>query len=107
MDGEVATAAGRKGKVRVVARGPETLAVISAPGRPTRLAIDHAETAILHAIASTRWGSTGGACVDRGHIWSKHLLDRAVLRIRPLLYKWRSCTIRYRAGQGCASNFGE
>jgi hypothetical protein len=61
IDGEVAAAAGRKGKVRMVARGPETLAVISVPGRPTRLAMQHAETAILHAIAATRWGSTGGA----------------------------------------------
>jgi hypothetical protein len=62
VGGEVAAAAGRKGKVRVLARGPETLAVISVPGRPTSLAIQHAQTAILHAIASTQWGQRAARC---------------------------------------------
>jgi hypothetical protein len=37
------------------------LAVIRVPGRPTKLAVQHAETAIRHAIAPTDWEATGGA----------------------------------------------
>jgi hypothetical protein len=39
----------------------ELLGVIRVPGRPTPLAVRHAETAIRHAIAPTRWTATGGA----------------------------------------------
>jgi hypothetical protein len=56
-----AAAAGRDGRVRLRASNSETLAVIRVLGRPTPLAIQHAETAIRHAIAATRWQATGGA----------------------------------------------
>jgi hypothetical protein len=59
-DDLVATAA-RNGKVRLYARNAETLAVMRVAGRPTRLAMQHAETAIRHAIATTRWQPSGGA----------------------------------------------
>ncbi len=55
LDDDLAAAAARNGKVRLLARPSETLAVISVPGRPSRLAVQHAETAIRHAIAVTRW----------------------------------------------------
>jgi hypothetical protein len=61
VDGEIAAASGRNGRVRLRALESETLAVIRVPGRPTPLAIQHAETAIRHAIAPTRWEATGGA----------------------------------------------
>ena len=35
--------------------------MIRVPGRPTKLAIQHAETAIRHAVAPTDWEATGGA----------------------------------------------
>ena len=49
----------RGGRVKVRATESETLAVIRVPGRPTPLAMQHAETAIRHAIAPTRWEVTG------------------------------------------------
>jgi hypothetical protein len=49
----------RGGRVTVRATESETLAVIRVPGRPTPLAMRHAETAIRHAIAPTRWEITG------------------------------------------------
>ena len=61
VDSDFVTAAGRKGKVRLRALDSETLAVIRVPGRPTKLAIQHAETAIRHAIAPTGWEAIGGA----------------------------------------------
>jgi hypothetical protein len=60
MDDDFAAATKRNGKVRLRALESETLAVIRVPGRPTKLAIQHAETAIRHAIAPTRWAATGG-----------------------------------------------
>src|SRR6185312_4036671 len=50
----------RNGKVRVRQIFPEALAVIRVPGRPTSLALRHAEIAIRHAVAPTRW-QAGGA----------------------------------------------
>jgi len=61
MDNEIAAACARNGKVRFRALASETLAIIRVSGRPTKLSIQHAETAILHAIAPTRWATTGGA----------------------------------------------
>ena len=49
----------RNGKVRVRQIFPEALAVIRVSGRPTSLALRHAETAIRHAIATTRWEAAG------------------------------------------------
>lgn len=60
-DAKVLASAPRKGSVRLHARNSETLAIIRVPGRPTPLAIRHAETAIRHAIAATRWQPTSGA----------------------------------------------
>jgi SOUL heme-binding protein len=61
VDSEFAATSARNGKIRLRALESETLAVIRVPGRPTKLAIHHAETAIRLAIASTRWQPTGGA----------------------------------------------
>ena len=61
MDSDFVAASGRNGRVRLRALDSETLAVIRVPGRPTKLAIQHAETAIRHAIAPTGWEATGGA----------------------------------------------
>ncbi len=61
VDGDLVAAAARNGRVRLRTLELETLAVIRVPGRPTPLAIRHAETAIRHAIAPTRWTATGGA----------------------------------------------
>jgi hypothetical protein len=61
VDSGFIAAADRNGNVRLRALDAETLAVIRVPGRPTKLAIQHAETAIRHAIAPTRWEPTGGA----------------------------------------------
>ena len=61
VDSDFVAAAARNGKVRLFARRSETLAVISVPGRPTRLSIQHAETAIRTAIAVSRWQPSGGA----------------------------------------------
>jgi SOUL heme-binding protein len=61
VDGDFVAASGRNGRVRLRALESETLAVIRVPGRPTPLAIQHAETAIRHAIAPTRWTATGRA----------------------------------------------
>jgi hypothetical protein len=61
LDADFAAATARNGKVRLHARGSETLAVLSVPGRPSKLAIQHAETAIRHAIAVTRWLPSGPA----------------------------------------------
>ena len=54
-------AAGRNGEVRLRALDSETLAVIRVLGRPTPLAVRHAETAIRCAITPTRWTPTGNA----------------------------------------------
>ena len=61
VDSDFVIAARRNGKVRLRAMDSATLAVIRVPGRPTPLAIQHAETAIRHAIAPTRWEATGSA----------------------------------------------
>ncbi len=61
VDADFVAASGRDGRVRLRALVSQTLAVIRVPGRPTPLAIMHAETAIRHAIAPTRWTPTGGA----------------------------------------------
>jgi hypothetical protein len=61
LDSDFVAASARNGKVRLCTRKSETLAVISVPGRPTKLAIQHAETAIGHAIAPTRWQPAAGA----------------------------------------------
>lgn len=61
VDGDFVAASGRNGRVRLRAMESETLAVIRVPGRPTSLAIQHAETAIRHAVATTRWEASGGA----------------------------------------------
>jgi hypothetical protein len=61
VDGDFVAASGRNGRVRLRALDSELLAVIRVPGRPTPLAILHAETAIRYAIAATRWTATGGA----------------------------------------------
>lgn len=60
-DGELALASARNGRVRVRASVSETLAVLRVPGRPTALAMQHAETAIRIALAPTRWEATGAA----------------------------------------------
>ena len=59
LDEAVAMASARNGKVRLHARHSKTLAVIRVPGRPTKLAIQHAETAIRTAIALSRWQPAG------------------------------------------------
>jgi hypothetical protein len=61
VDADFVAASGRDGRVRLRALVSQTLAVIRVPGRPTPLAIRHAETAIRHAIAPTRWTPTGGS----------------------------------------------
>jgi len=61
VDGDFVATPGRNGRVRLRAMESETLAVIRVPGRPTSLAIQHAETAIRHAVAATRWEASGGA----------------------------------------------
>jgi hypothetical protein len=61
VDSDFVASSARNGKIRLRALEPETLAVIRLPGRPTKLAIQHAETAICLAIAPTRWQPTGGA----------------------------------------------
>ncbi len=58
---DFAAASVGKGKVRLQARDSETLAILRLPGRPTELAIQHAETAIRYAIAPTHWQPAGGA----------------------------------------------
>lgn len=60
VDTEFVATSARNGKVRLYERNSETLAVIRVPGRPTRLAMQHAETAIRHALAVTRWQPAGG-----------------------------------------------
>jgi hypothetical protein len=61
VDSDFVAASGHKGRVRLRALDSETLAVIRVPGRPTKLAIQHAETAIRHAIAPTGWEAAGCA----------------------------------------------
>jgi hypothetical protein len=61
VDTDFVAASGRSGRVSLRALESQTLAVIRVPGRPTPLAIQHAETAIRHAIATTRWQATGAA----------------------------------------------
>lgn len=61
VDSDFVAASRRKGRVRLRALDSETLAVIRVPGRPTKLAVQHAETAIRHAIAPTGWEATGSA----------------------------------------------
>lgn len=68
VDSDFVAAAGRNGRVRLRAYDSETLAVIRVLGRPTPLAIQHAETAIRHAIAPT----TG----DHRHAAASGLRDR-------------------------------
>jgi hypothetical protein len=60
-DGEIASASARNGKVMMRASVSETLAVLRVPGRPTPLAMQHAETAIRLALGPTRWEATGAA----------------------------------------------
>jgi hypothetical protein len=60
-DCETALTSARNGRVRLRACVSETVAVIHVPGRPTPLAIQHAETAIRLALAPTRWEATGPA----------------------------------------------
>jgi hypothetical protein len=60
LDNDFAAATARNGKVRLIARPSETLAMIGVPGRPTSLALQHAETAIRHAVAVSRWEPAGG-----------------------------------------------
>ncbi len=60
VDSDFVAAAGRNGRVRLRALDLETLAVIRVLGRPTPPAIEHATTAIRHAIAATQWEPTGG-----------------------------------------------
>jgi len=61
LHGDFAAVARRNGKVRLRAHDAETLAVIRVTGRPSALAVQHAETAIRHAIAPTYWQATGAA----------------------------------------------
>jgi len=49
----------RNGKVRLRSLDSETLAVLRVPGRPTALSMQHAETAIRHALAPSRWEPVG------------------------------------------------
>jgi hypothetical protein len=58
-DTDVALTSARNGRVRVCIAEATTLAVMRVPGRPTLLAMQHAETAIRHAIAATRWEVVG------------------------------------------------
>jgi hypothetical protein len=60
-DGEIALSWAWKGRVRVRASVSENLAVLRVSGRPTPLAMQHAETAIRLALAPTRWEATGSA----------------------------------------------
>jgi len=60
-DVDLALTSARNGKVRVRIAEATTLAVIRVPGRPTLLAMKHAETAIRHAVAVTRWEAAGSA----------------------------------------------
>jgi hypothetical protein len=61
VDSDFVATSARNGKIRLRALESETLAVIRVPGRPTKLATQHAETAIRLALAATRWQPTGGA----------------------------------------------
>jgi hypothetical protein len=61
VDTDLVATSGRSGRVNLRALESQTLAVIHVPGRPTPLALQHAETAIRHAIATTRWEATGAA----------------------------------------------
>ena len=61
VDSDFVAISARNGKIRLRALESERLAVIRVSGRPTKLAIQHAETAIRLAIAPTRWHPTGGA----------------------------------------------
>jgi len=60
-DTGVALTSARNGRVRVCIAEATTLAVMRLPGRPTLLAMQHAETAIRHAIAATQWQVAGAA----------------------------------------------
>lgn len=60
-DPQLAVASARNGKVRLRFAEARTLAMIRVPGRPTLLAMKHAETAIRHALALTRWKAAGSA----------------------------------------------
>jgi hypothetical protein len=61
MDGDFVATFWLNGRIRLRALDSETLAVIRLSGRPTQLAVRHAETAIRHVIAPTHWEATGGA----------------------------------------------
>jgi hypothetical protein len=60
-DTDLALSSACNGKVRLRVAETATLAVISLPGRPTPLAMKHAETAILQTIATTQWDLAGTA----------------------------------------------
>lgn len=60
-DTDVALTSARNGRVRICIAEATTLAVVRLPGRPTLLAMQHAETAIRHAIAGTQWQVAGAA----------------------------------------------
>ena len=51
----------RARKIKIVAQGPSTWAVVTRRGRPTEQAIERAETAIKDTIARTQWFATGSA----------------------------------------------
>jgi hypothetical protein len=59
MDDDLAAAIARNGRVRVSTLHAQTLAVIRVAGRPTKLAMQHAETALRLALAPTRWSPAG------------------------------------------------
>ncbi|HET7883942.1 MAG TPA: hypothetical protein VFL55_23855 [Acetobacteraceae bacterium] len=56
---DAAIAIARNGRVRLRELEAQALAVIRVPGRPTKLAMQHAETAIRLALGLTRWMPTG------------------------------------------------
>ncbi len=53
----------RARKIKIVAQGPSTWAVVTRRGRPTEQAIERAETAIKDTIARTQWFATGSATI--------------------------------------------
>jgi hypothetical protein len=59
MTDRAAAAIARNGRVRLRSLDTQTLAVIRVTGRPTRLAMQHAETAIWRVLALTRWTPAG------------------------------------------------
>jgi hypothetical protein len=53
----------RARKIKVVVQEPTTWAVVTRHGRPTEHAVDHAEIAIMEAIARSQWFAAGSATV--------------------------------------------